>query len=92
MAQQIGRHELAIHLLESVQDGIGYLSFVGLELAWPLATRSYLDRARSYEALGRAREALNAYRTFLSAWKYAEPEAQYLADEARRGVDRLAEN
>jgi len=50
--------------------------------------RLYLGMA--YEALGRDAEARDAYEYFLTYWADADPELQWLVDEARQALTRIA--
>jgi len=51
---------------------------------------SHLNLGRAYEALGRDAEARDAYEFFLTYWADADPELQWLVEEARQGLMRIA--
>ncbi len=50
----------------------------------------HLYLGTAYEALGRDAEARDAYEYFLSYWADADPELQWLVDEGRQGLMRIA--
>jgi tetratricopeptide (TPR) repeat protein len=51
---------------------------------------AHLYLGQAYEALGRDAEARDAYEYFLTYWADADPELQWLVDEARQGLTRIA--
>ena len=63
-------------------------------LPYLIAQRSdalpHLYLGEAYEALGRDAEARDAYEYFITYWAEADPELQWLVDEGRQGLMRIA--
>ena len=89
LAQQVGDDPLAADLFEEVRTCP--LDVRSLDIGWGLSRLSRLYRARSLERLGRTEEAAVEYAFVAGEWADAGPEVREMAEEARRGAERLAD-
>jgi DNA-binding SARP family transcriptional activator/TolB-like protein len=81
---RLERHDEALRWYATINVVTGYDS--------PYLAMSHFRRAEIYDRLGESGNAAEHYERFIDLWRDCDPELQPVVDDARRALQRLAED